>query len=306
VVSWSGTPHAPRKKVKVRSTLDPTQDLVFKLLFASPDGEGALRSLLKAILGPEHPFERVQVLNPEVLPETVDDKSAVLDLLVRLDGDVHVDLEMQALARPSFRERALFYWSGPYRGQLKKGAPYTSLAKVVSVLLLDYPELEGNRLHSTFHLREKHDGSLLTPVMEMHVVELGKRPPLGVRSIKEDLVAWARFLGAKTDDEVKEACMRDPAIHNANEVLNALSAKAGVREMARRRQESLALYQMELSKAAQDGEARGRAEEARAGICGLAQVLGIDVAGDRRAQLDRLSLDQLIELRQRLIQERCW
>jgi predicted transposase/invertase (TIGR01784 family) len=298
----------------VRRTLDPTLDLVFKLLFASPEGEAALLSLLNAILRPPRPFQRVRVLNAEVLPDAVGDKYAVLDLLVLLDDEFYVNLEMQTASRLAFRERVLFYWSGAYRRQLKKGAPYTSLAKVVSVLILDYSELEGDRFHTTFHLREEHDGTLFTPAMEIHVLELGKRPPLGVHSVEDDLVAWARFLGAKTDGEVKEACMGHPAIQKANEILTALSAKPDVREMARRRQESLMLYQLDLSKASHDGEARGRAqglkegrsEEARAGILALARVLGIEVTRSRRLRIERLSLKELIELRERLTRKRSW
>ncbi len=53
-------------RVSARRTLDPTLDVVFKLLFTSgPDSHDVLIALLTAVLRPRSPFAKVTVLNPE-------------------------------------------------------------------------------------------------------------------------------------------------------------------------------------------------------------------------------------------------
>ena len=47
-----------------RRTLDPKLDVVFKILFASPEAKGSLISLLTAVLRPASPIKDVEVLNP--------------------------------------------------------------------------------------------------------------------------------------------------------------------------------------------------------------------------------------------------
>jgi len=104
----------------VRSTLDPTLDLVFKKLFAHPQNRAALISLLTAVLRPSQPITDVYVEDPEVRPEQVGDKNIYLDILVRLRDGSRFNVEMQAEKRPAFRERSLFYWAKVYGSQLER------------------------------------------------------------------------------------------------------------------------------------------------------------------------------------------
>ncbi len=50
----------------MRSTLDPTLDIIFKMLFARDEAQ--LIALLTAVLRPARPIAKVQVRNPEVAP----------------------------------------------------------------------------------------------------------------------------------------------------------------------------------------------------------------------------------------------
>lgn len=91
----------------MRSTLDPTLDVVFKLLFGSASNRDALIDLLTAVLRPRVPITSVEVLNPEVSREQANDRGIVLDLLVSFEDGTQVDLEMQTTRREGFRNRAL-------------------------------------------------------------------------------------------------------------------------------------------------------------------------------------------------------
>jgi hypothetical protein len=68
--------------------LDPTLDVVFKLLLTSrPESREVLEALLTAVLRPKKPFKRVTVRNPELVRDAPADRGAVLDIFAELaDG----------------------------------------------------------------------------------------------------------------------------------------------------------------------------------------------------------------------------
>ena len=47
-------------------TLDPTLDIVFKLLFGGPKSQQILIALLTAVLQPQSPITKVTILNPGI------------------------------------------------------------------------------------------------------------------------------------------------------------------------------------------------------------------------------------------------
>jgi len=243
----------------MRTTLDPTLDIVFKLLFALRANREALVSLLTAVLRPPVPIAEVHVLNPEINREQVDDKGIVLDLLVVLADGTRIDVEMQADRRSGFRHRVLYYWSRVFVSQLERGQPYTALRPVVCILFLDYVEFDTPHFHSTFRVLEGHEHFPFSNALELHVIELPKRndPRGGARQEDADLLNWVRFLGAKTDEEVKEACMSNPAIAKANEYLTHLSASPSAQELARQRQLALDTYRIEMTAAKEEGLSEG-------------------------------------------------
>jgi predicted transposase/invertase (TIGR01784 family) len=110
----------------MRRLLDPTLEVVFKLLFTSaPESPRVLRSLITAVVQPPSPIANVTVLNPEIPKEAVLDKGIVLDLRVVLEDGTRLDIEMQAEKRSSFRKRALYYWARAFGQQLERGDPTT-------------------------------------------------------------------------------------------------------------------------------------------------------------------------------------
>ena len=159
--------------------LDPTLDVVFKLLFASPDSQDILISLLTSVLRPSVPIESVTVLNPEIPGELTADRGVKLDIHVTLADHRHVDVEMQSQSRSSMRKRALYYWARLYDTQLQRGKPYQDLEPCICIFLFDYNELPSSRFHSKFLALEVHDHDRLCDQLEIHIVELPKLPKQG-------------------------------------------------------------------------------------------------------------------------------
>lgn len=286
--------------------LDPTLDLVFKLLFTSgPDSDIALRGLLAAVLTPPRPIAAVTLVNPAITGAEIANKSIVLDLLLELDDGTLVDVEMQARDRGAFRNRALFYWAKLYSGQLDRGEDYAELKPAISVLFLDYRELPDEDFHSVFHVLEKRRHARLSDAFEMHLIELPKldRALLAAdRSDEVPLLQWSKFLAAKTDEDRKVAAMSNPAIQKANAVLERLSADPDTQQLARQRELAQQTYRIEMSAALN----KGRDEGLRIAVLDLCEVLGVTPTEEQRAQLERLDARAIEALRARLKKDRRW
>jgi predicted transposase/invertase (TIGR01784 family) len=84
----------------------PSLDIVFRALFSM--NEPLLRSMLEAILRPTIPIRSIDIEDPGLLPPTIDGKSVVLDLHLRLDDGSRVDVEMQCRSERAMLERIAF------------------------------------------------------------------------------------------------------------------------------------------------------------------------------------------------------
>jgi predicted transposase/invertase (TIGR01784 family) len=282
--------------------LSPTLDVVFKVLFADPGNRDLLVSLLEAVLRPPAPISDITIENPELPNELVDDRGARLDLLVRLRDGRRVNVEMQSYAAPGIPQRALFYWAGMYRSQLRRGDEFTQLAPCVSVIILVHRELPGTRYHSTFRLLEVHDQGLFSPALELHALELPKLPRRKPRRGKPTVLHWGRFLAAKNAEELEELAMTHPAMRKAKDALEFLSAQPDVQELARRREEALLTYRHALGLAGK----RGRAEGLREAVLVASELLGIELDAQRRSRIDNLESEDLERLLTALRRDRCW
>jgi predicted transposase/invertase (TIGR01784 family) len=291
----------------VHTLLDPTSDIVFKLLFTrDEDSDTALRGLLTAVLAPPRPIAVVRILNAAVGGIDVDDKTVALDLSLELVDGTKLDLEMQVRKEDNFRNRALLYWAKLFGGQLERGGSYARLRPAISILFLGYSELPGDRLHSIFHILEAHDHQRLTDAFEMHIIELPKlRGPAGGLDPSGDtdaaLLRWSRFFAADTDEALKAAAMSDPAIQKAHAVLERLSADPEVRLLAQRRELAQQAYRLEMTAVRDEA-----LSHARAAILDVCELLGVTPTEEQRAELERLDGPGLDALRARLKKERRW
>src|SRR5512145_2047682 len=96
-------------------TLNPRNDAVFKLLFADERNRELLIALLNAVLQPARPIVSVDVVNPEIQKDAVDDRGLVLDILAVHDDKTRTDVEMQSYELKAMPKRALYNWARVFR-----------------------------------------------------------------------------------------------------------------------------------------------------------------------------------------------
>ena len=244
----------------MRHTLDPTQDIVFKMLLADPRNRDLLIDLLTTVLRPKVPIRMVIVLNPEIPKEAVTDKGIVLDLLVLLEDGRQVNVEMQAYRQAGWRLRSMYYWARTYGGQLTPGLQYSTLKPVVVIAFLGYREIKGTWVHSVFEVRNRRTHQRFSRALEMHIIELPKLKKMKDIEQQENpaLARWARFFGATSDLELETLATEDTMMDRAYTRLRELSADEKAQAVARDRERAMATYRIDMGAAIEMGEKRGK------------------------------------------------
>jgi predicted transposase/invertase (TIGR01784 family) len=296
------------------STLDPKNDVVFKLLFTREHNKALLKNLITAFLKPPHPIVDVTVLNPELLTED-DGRGLMVDLLVVLTDRQRVHVEMQLCNRGRFVERGLLYWARAFSSQLARAESFDLLRPTASIFFLNYRELPCADYYSVFQLLETTRHERLTDALTLHFVELPKISSDLVPSGDADpVLKWAWFFKANSDEERHTVAMADPTLRDAETALRQLSDDPIAREYAYRRELELIHFQNQLAREHEQGIADGRIEciaevriaATRRTIEHLCVAFALPLDERRRTQLTNLDLGDLETLQARIIETRTW
>lgn len=243
--------------------LDPTLDVVFKLLLTSE--EALLRDMLESVLG--RTVRAITVLDADIPGELVGDKTIILDIRAQLDDGTRVDVEMQVRVPPTLRGRLVYYGARDFSAQLARGDGYERLTPTVVIVWTVeplFPDLD--RLHSVFELRERHTHRLYGEELAIHVLQLGS---LGASATAEEdarVVRWARFLTARDPATLDQLAQESPIMSLAKETLEALSQDPRAQRLARERAEAQIFYRMDLAASREEAEREGRKAGLEAGL----------------------------------------
>lgn len=115
----------------------PTNDYMFKKLFLK--NRKALKAFLTALLGvPASAIHKIQILNPQILPERIYNKQCILDLHLLVNDNFRVNLEMQNKKDRTWEDRSVIYLFRSFDSALS-GEDYDELlpAKQVGILNFD-------------------------------------------------------------------------------------------------------------------------------------------------------------------------
>lgn len=158
--------------------IDLKADFVFKQIFAREGNEAILISFLNSILQlpPDQQITSVTLQNTELPRAHFDHKAALLDLLVKTDKNVYINVEIQFSNQKEIVLRMLWYWSYLFSKQLERGDTYKKVDKTITIALLNFSHFQDTEdFHTCFQLfsvKRKHHK--LTDLMEMHFVEIPK------------------------------------------------------------------------------------------------------------------------------------
>ena len=272
--------------------LDPTNDYVFKRLFAqAPD---LLVSLIND-LRPDLPdIASLDILNPNIEPSELTGKYIVLDVLAR-DADGHCyNIEVQVRRYGAWHKRGLFYLARTLGTQLNSGEDYQELRASVGLHLLDFDlftETKAEQAQAVwrFEMRDKNQPNItLGNILQMNLIELNKADRLGLP--EGPLRAWITFF-KHWQEELTMANVEHKPVKQAMNRIRELSADEEARRLAFVRERALRDEVSLLNEAESRGRQEGRQEVAR-------NLVAMDVLSDAQiASVAGLSENEVAKLR---------
>ncbi len=191
--------------------LDPKSDSAFKRIFGSEKNKDILIEFLNDILelnGDERVAD-VDFINTHLLPEYNLHKLSAVDVICRDTKGRRFILEMQVSKTDCFMQRSQFYASRAYVQQLRVGASYGDLEKVIFLGILDFIEFPDiDRFHTKHIVIESLSGHSYLDGVAYHFIELEKFNNTDVSEMTTK-DKWIYFLkhaeGGSIDEAISEA-----------------------------------------------------------------------------------------------------
>ncbi|MBR5422366.1 MAG: Rpn family recombination-promoting nuclease/putative transposase [Lachnospiraceae bacterium] len=207
-----------------------TNDYMFKAVLQK--NRRVLKALICAVLhlNPRR-LHKVQILNPIVLGEAVDEKEIILDVRLLFDDQMILDLEMQVEDRHNWRERSLYYVCRNYT-QMEGGSDYREAIPSIQIGFLDYTLFPNHpSFCSVYRMMEQDKHYGYSDKVRIHVVDLKQIDRATEEDKRYEIDKWARLFKAETWEEIKMIAAKDRTLAEAAMAIYELSEDDAIREL---------------------------------------------------------------------------
>ena len=221
-----------------RNAVKAKLDIIFKKIFTDKNNEDLLTDFIAYMIDiPVKSIKEIVIQNTEILPLYSENKFSILDLKMKVNDKI-VNVELQIKEEVDFRDRALFYWSKLYSGELKSGEDYGNIPETISINILNFNLFDCKEYQSSFTMMEKTRHEVLTEKCKIHFFELKK---INKKVNKKDRKSlWLQFINAEEEEEFQMLEKTEiPIMKKAIMVIKEMSADEKLQEMARMREKTL-------------------------------------------------------------------
>ncbi len=179
-------------------------DFFIRCLLGTVGHEHLLLNFINAFMADSEltTFVKVDIINPYNLKENKNDHETIVDVKATTNTDEVVIIEIQVSEDKKFADRALYYWAKNYIKLKEAKIKYRSLKPIICINILNFEiDYEYDYAHTTYDIRCKETGRLLTDKFLMHFLEL----PKFINKIKNKaLLGWCKYF---TSDNLEEDIM---------------------------------------------------------------------------------------------------
>ena len=190
----------------------------------------------------------VNIENPIEPGATISDKEYQLDILVKLNGNVAINLEMQVLNYKNWPMRSLSYLCRKF-DVVARGNDYNTAETVYQIGFLDFTLFEDHpEFFARYQMRNAKDGYLYTDKFNLFVIELNHTDMATDEDRLHGIDTWARLFKASTWEEIKMITKENPSLNSTAEAIFMSTADQSILEQCRIREDNIAheKYQNEL------------------------------------------------------------
>ena len=244
-------------------------DYIFKKIFAKEENNSKLKDFLEAILNIE--IKKVEVKNPEIPKNMLDEKLAILDIRAEINEDTILDVEMQVANQYNISERSTIYTAKMISSGVKVGEEYKDMKKTISINILNFNYFKTNTYHNIAHMKfEKikkeeyvdmgyeKEQEMVTEKVEMHFIELPKfvQKDSGTKSKLEQ---WLWVMVGK-GDKMEKAGKENKEVEKTIDELNTMNLSEEERIMYEEREKAIINYNFGMASAERHGREEGLKE----------------------------------------------
>ena len=218
----------------IRYTL--RNDYMFKAVLQR--NKRALTGLLSALLSmPVEQIIDVEITNPIELGETVDDKTCILDIKLKLNNNKIINIELQVTKYEFWIERSLIYLCRVFN-DLSKGADYGRVLPVYHIGILDFWLPEKTReFYSEYRLMNVKNYEIYSSKLGINVLNLKSVGDDSVDKEPKELYEWAKLFKATTWEEIKMLAEKNEFIADTVVTLRQLSDDEKIRMQCQARED---------------------------------------------------------------------
>ena len=245
-------------------------DYAFKRLLGVEENKAILQDFLACILDLKNDkIAGLELLDKELKKEHIEDKTAILDIQVRLKDGTLIDVEIQRSWNRLFPERSFAYLNKMYSSNLKAGEPFSHANKCVGINIIEKGFNLTNEIHSRGLFILENTNIILTDAITMHFLNLARVKDLPITSGKtreEQLINWAKMIYTNKKEERHMLAITSPIFKLLNEKIEEITRSPEEQRLfdARMKMRSDIFGEMELNY--EEGRNEGMKEGIEKGI----------------------------------------
>lgn len=231
-----------------------TNDYMFRAVLQS--NNYVLRGLIGSLLHlSEDEMVSVEITNPIVLGEAIEDKEFRLDINVILNNNTLINLEMQIANQLNWTNRSLSYICRSF-DQLNHGQKYNNITPVIHIAFLDYTLFTDHpEFYATYKLMNTRNHHIYSDNFILSVIDLTQINLATEDDRLFEIDYWATLFKASTWEEIKMLSTKNEYLNQASNTIFKLSADDLIRKRCLDREDyysDIESYKDEVSKLQQE------------------------------------------------------
>ena len=274
--------------------LSPKYDVVFHALFREENKE-LLSKMLTAIIKEKISVKTIDK-NRYVSIKDANEKLGIMDLVAELENKEICNIEIQLNYFPNIINRMIYYSDKCYTRQIKKGEDYSTLKRVISILILDY-NLEELKEFDTpvtkWKYREEETKKTLTSIQTLVITILPKVIKLYNKNPNDKLCQWLMFIDNPNSKEVQNIMEKNKDIEFALSNLEQVSGNERLKRIAELKEKARRDEKASLNYATEKGLKQGIKQERKEMLTKM-QKAGFSIKQIK--EITNLELDEIKEL----------
>lgn len=213
-----------------------TNDYMFRAVLQT--NNKVLRGLICSLLHlSESEIISVQIINPIILGQSIEDKEFRLDVHVLLNNHTVINLEMQVANKLNWSNRSILYLCRSFDNP-KRGQDYQDAMPAIHIGFLDYTLFkEHPEFYATYKLINVKNHHVYSDNFVLSVVDLSQIDLATDEDKAFHIDDWAALFKATTWEDIKMLASKNEYLDEASKTIFQLSADEQIRKRCRDREE---------------------------------------------------------------------